>query len=83
MPVKQGPGIGKSGRDFGQRQRNAKMVRAGLYARVSTQDFDVEAGLMDISFRTWPSPADSKNRKSSLRSAPRDDESMHFLLPAR
>jgi len=38
MPVKQGPGIGKSGRFFGQRQRNAKMVRAGLYARVSTQD---------------------------------------------
>jgi predicted site-specific integrase-resolvase len=38
MPVKQGPGIGKSDRVFGQRQRNAKMVRAGLYARVSTQD---------------------------------------------
>ncbi len=38
MPVKQGSGIGISGRVFGQRQKAAKMVRAGLYARVSTQD---------------------------------------------
>ena len=38
MPVKQGSGIKKSGRVFGQGQKNAKMVRAGLYARVSTQD---------------------------------------------
>jgi DNA invertase Pin-like site-specific DNA recombinase len=38
MPVKQGSGIGISGRVFGQGQKAAKMVRAGLYARVSTQD---------------------------------------------
>ena len=38
MPVKQGSAIRKSGRVFGQGQKNAKMVRAGLYARVSTQD---------------------------------------------
>ena len=38
MPVKQGSGIKKSGRVFGQGQKNAKMVRAGLYARVSTLD---------------------------------------------
>ena len=38
MPVKQGSGIGKSGRLLGQRQRNAKMVGAGLYARAAAQD---------------------------------------------
>src|ERR1019366_1127226 len=38
MPVKQGSGIRKSGRVFGQGQKAAKMVRAGLYARVSTLD---------------------------------------------
>jgi DNA invertase Pin-like site-specific DNA recombinase len=38
MPVKQGSGIRKSGRVFGQGQKTAKIVRAGLYARVSTQD---------------------------------------------
>ena len=38
MPIKQGSGIKKSGRVFGQGQKTAKMVRAGLYARVSTQD---------------------------------------------
>src|SRR6266567_6160382 len=38
MPVKQGSGSKKSGRVFGQGQKTAKMVRAGLYARVSTQD---------------------------------------------
>ena len=38
MLIKQGSGIGKSGRVFGQGQKTAKMVRAGLYARVSTQD---------------------------------------------
>ena len=38
VPVKQGSGIRKSGKVFGQRQKTAKMVRAGLYARVSTQD---------------------------------------------
>jgi DNA invertase Pin-like site-specific DNA recombinase len=38
MPVKQGSGIRKSGKVFGQGQKTTKMVRAGLYARVSTQD---------------------------------------------
>jgi hypothetical protein len=38
MPVKQGSGIGKSGRVFGQGQKASKMVRADLYARVSTLD---------------------------------------------
>ena len=38
MPVKQGSGIRKSGKVFGRGQKNAKMVRAALYARVSTQD---------------------------------------------
>jgi putative DNA-invertase from lambdoid prophage Rac len=38
VPVKQGSGSRKSGKVFGQGQKNAKMVRAGLYARVSTQD---------------------------------------------
>jgi DNA invertase Pin-like site-specific DNA recombinase len=38
VPIKQGSGIKKSGKVFGQGQKNAKMVRAGLYARVSTQD---------------------------------------------
>jgi putative DNA-invertase from lambdoid prophage Rac len=38
MPVKQGSGIRKSGMVFGQGQKCAKMVRVGLYARVSTQD---------------------------------------------
>jgi len=38
MPVKQGSGIRKSGRVFGQGQKADKTVRAGLYARVSTQD---------------------------------------------
>ena len=38
MPVQQGSGIRKSGKVFGQGQKTAKMVRVGLYARVSTQD---------------------------------------------
>ena len=38
MPVKQGSGIRKSERVFGQGQKTAKTVRAGLYARVSTLD---------------------------------------------
>ena len=38
MPIKQGSGIRKTGKVFGQRQKAAKMVRAGLYARVSTLD---------------------------------------------
>jgi DNA invertase Pin-like site-specific DNA recombinase len=38
VPVKQRSGIKKSGRVFGQGQKTPKMVRAGLYARVSTQD---------------------------------------------
>ena len=38
MPVKQGSDIKISGRVFGQGQKTAKMVRAGLYARISTQD---------------------------------------------
>ena len=38
MPVKQGPGIRKSGKVFGQGPKTAKTIRAGLYARVSTQD---------------------------------------------
>jgi DNA invertase Pin-like site-specific DNA recombinase len=38
MPVKQGSEVKKSGRVFGQGQKTAKTVRAGLYARVSTQD---------------------------------------------
>jgi len=38
MPVKQGSGIRKSGKVFGQGQKNAKAVRVGLYARVSTLD---------------------------------------------
>ena len=38
MPVKQGSGSRKSGKVFGQGQKNAKMVRSALYARVSTQD---------------------------------------------
>jgi predicted site-specific integrase-resolvase len=38
VPVKQGSGIRKSGKVFDQGQKTPKMVRAGLYARVSTQD---------------------------------------------
>src|ERR1700752_3448883 len=38
MPLKQGSGSRKSGKVFGQGQKNAKMVRAALYARVSTND---------------------------------------------
>ena len=38
MPVKRGFGIRKSGRVFGQGQKAAKTIRAGLYARVSTHD---------------------------------------------
>lgn len=38
MPVKQGAGIKKSWKVFGHGPRTAKMIRAGLYARVSTQD---------------------------------------------
>jgi putative DNA-invertase from lambdoid prophage Rac len=38
VPVKQGSGSRKSGKVFGQGQKTDKMVRAGLYARVSTQD---------------------------------------------
>lgn len=38
MPVKQGSGIKKSGRVFGQGQKSSNTVRAGLYARVSTLD---------------------------------------------
>ena len=38
MPVKQGSGIRKSGKVFGQGQKAAKTIRAGLYARVSTLD---------------------------------------------
>jgi DNA invertase Pin-like site-specific DNA recombinase len=36
MPVKQGPGIKKSGKVFGQGKKTAKTIRVGLYARVST-----------------------------------------------
>jgi putative DNA-invertase from lambdoid prophage Rac len=38
VSLKQVSGSRKSGKVFGQGQKNAKMVRAGLYARVSTQD---------------------------------------------
>ncbi len=38
VPIKQGSGIKKSGRVFGQGQKTAKTIRAGLYARVSTLD---------------------------------------------
>jgi len=38
MLVKQGPGIRKSEKVFGQGQKTAKTIRVGLYARVSTQD---------------------------------------------
>ena len=38
MPIKQGSVIKKSGKVFGQGQKAAKTIRAGLYARVSTQD---------------------------------------------
>jgi DNA invertase Pin-like site-specific DNA recombinase len=38
VPIKQGSGIRKSGKVFGQVQKTAKTIRAGLYARVSTQD---------------------------------------------
>ena len=38
MPVKRPSRKAKSGRVFGQQQKPAKMFRAGLYARVSTQD---------------------------------------------
>ena len=38
MPVKQGSGIKKSSRVFGQGLKAAKTVRVGLYARVSTLD---------------------------------------------
>jgi DNA invertase Pin-like site-specific DNA recombinase len=38
MPVKQGSGLRKSGKVFGQGQKTAKIIRVGLYARVSTQD---------------------------------------------
>ena len=38
VPEKRGFGIRKSAKFFGQGQKNAKMVRAALYARVSTQD---------------------------------------------
>src|ERR1035441_1785765 len=38
MPVKQGSGIRKCGKVFGQGQKAAKTIRAGLYARVSTLD---------------------------------------------
>jgi predicted site-specific integrase-resolvase len=38
VPVNQGSGTRKSGRVFGQGQKAAKTIRAGLYARVSTQD---------------------------------------------
>ncbi len=38
MPIKQGSSIRKSGRVFGQGQKTAKTIRAGLYARVSTVD---------------------------------------------
>jgi DNA invertase Pin-like site-specific DNA recombinase len=38
MPVKQGSGIGESGRVFGQGQKASKTIRVGLYARVSTLD---------------------------------------------
>src|ERR1700676_5493745 len=37
-PVKQGSDSRKYGKVFGQGQKTAKMVHAGLYARVSTQD---------------------------------------------
>jgi putative DNA-invertase from lambdoid prophage Rac len=38
VPIKQGSGFRKSGKVFGQVQKTAKTIRAGLYARVSTQD---------------------------------------------
>jgi len=38
VPVKQGAGTRKSGKVFGQGQKAAKAIRAGLYARVSTLD---------------------------------------------
>ena len=38
MPVKQGARTKKSGKVFGQGPKTAKTIRAGLYARVSTQD---------------------------------------------
>jgi predicted site-specific integrase-resolvase len=38
MPRKRAPQAAKSGHVFGQARKMAKMLRAGLYARVSTND---------------------------------------------
>jgi DNA invertase Pin-like site-specific DNA recombinase len=38
VPIKLGSGIRKSGKVFGQGQKPSKIIRAGLYARVSTLD---------------------------------------------
>ena len=38
MPIKQASQKAKSGNVFGQARKPAKMLRAGLYARVSTND---------------------------------------------
>ena len=38
VPIKQASGVRKSGRVFGQGQKNTKTIRVGLYARVSTLD---------------------------------------------
>jgi len=38
VPIKQGSGSRKSGKVFGQGKKTAKTIRAGLYARISTQD---------------------------------------------
>src|ERR1035437_10987012 len=38
MPVKQWSGVGKFGKVFGQGQKAAKIIHAGLYARASTND---------------------------------------------
>src|ERR1017187_8416765 len=38
VPIKQGSRIRKSGMVFGQGQKAAQTIRAGLYARVSTLD---------------------------------------------
>jgi len=48
MPIKQGSAIRKSARVFGQGQKTAKTIRAGLYARVSTQDQQTLPKTLDL-----------------------------------
>jgi hypothetical protein len=79
MPVKQGSGIRKSGRVFGQGQKAVKTIRAGLYAGVSTIDQQTQP----LPIRPWWSAPFVKVRLSRITEGTLCEKDSQELLAAR